>query len=105
MFSTYLNKNLNVLPKAKQEDVETINKQKRYISFHDRPTTSHIHIDNFLMSQGVKDCMTWRNSLLGKSVYDFALIPMIIWENRPETILEIGSGEGASAIWMADLCK
>ena len=105
MFSTYLKKNLNVLPKAKQEDVETIINQSRYISFHDRPTTSHIHIDNFLMSQGVKDCMTWRNSPLGKCVYDFALYPMIIWENRPETILEIGSGEGASAIWMADLCK
>ncbi len=105
MFNTYLKKNLNVLPKAKQEDVETIINQSRYISFHDRPTTSHIHIDNFLMSQGVKDCMAWRNSPLGKSVYDFALYPMIIWENRPETILEIGSGEGASAIWMADLCQ
>ena len=30
---------------------------------------------------------------------------MIIWENKPATILEIGSGEGASAMWMADLCK
>ena len=105
MFNTYLKKNLNVLPKDKQKDVETIINQSRYISFSDRPTTSHIHIDNFLMSQGVKDCMTWRNSPLGKSIYDFALIPMIIWENKPETILEIGSGEGASAIWMADLCK
>ena len=49
--------------------------------------------------------MAWRNSRLGKCVYDFALYPMIIWENSPATILEIGSGEGASAIWMADLCK
>jgi len=57
------------------------------------------------MSQGVKDCMTWKGIALGKSVYDFALIPMIIWENKPATIIEIGSGEGASAIWMADLCK
>ena len=49
--------------------------------------------------------MAWRGIALGKCVYDFALYPMIIWENKPETILEIGSGEGASAIWIADLCK
>ena len=105
MFDTYLKKNLNVLPKDKQKDVEDIRTQKRFVPFHDRPSTSHIHMDSFLMGQGVKDCMTWRNSRLGKSIYDFALIPMIIWENKPATILEIGSGEGASAIWMADVCK
>ncbi len=49
--------------------------------------------------------MTWRGIELGKSVYDFALLSMIIWENSPASILEIGSGEGASAIWMADLCQ
>ena len=103
--NTYLKKNFNVLSKDKQKDVENIVNQKRYIHHHDRPQTSHIHIDNLLMSQGVKDCMTWRGIALGKSIYDFALIPMMIWEIQPATILEIGSGEGASAIWMADLCK
>ena len=105
MFSTYLDKNLNVLPKDKQEDVKNIREQNRFVPFQDRPDTSHIHIDILLMSQGVKDCNSWRGIAVGKSVYDFALIPMIIWENRPATILEIGSGEGASAMWMADLCK
>ena len=105
MFNTYLKKNLSVLSKDRQNDVEIIQSQERFTSFSARPSTSHLHIDNLLMSQGVKDCMTWRNSRLGKSIYDFALIPMIIWEIRPEAIVEIGSGEGASAIWMADLCK
>ena len=105
MFNNYLKKNFNVLPKDKQEDIENIRKQNRFVLFQDRPSTSHIPIDSFLLSQGVKDCITWRNSRLGKSIYDFALIPMIIWENKPATILEIGSGEGASAIWMADICK
>ena len=105
MFNTYLEKNLNVLPKNKQADVKNIREQNRFVSFSDSPNTSHIPIDSFLLSQGVKDCISWRGIALGKSVYDFALIPMIIWENRPATILEIGSGEGASAIWMADICK
>ena len=105
MFSTYLKKNLNVLSKNKQDDIENILSQPRYIPYNDRPISSHVHVDNLLMSQGVKDCMTWRGIALGKSVYDFALIPMMLWEIQPASIIEIGSGEGASAIWMADLCK
>ena len=105
MFSTFLDRNINVLSKDHQKDVENIRNQKRFVHFHDRPQYSNIHIDSFLLSQGVRDCMTWRGIALGKSIYDFALYPMIIWENSPATILEIGSGEGASAIWMADLCK
>ena len=105
MFNTYLTKNFNALPKDRQKDVEDIRTQNRFVPFSDRPNTSHIHMDTFLLSQGVKDCISWRGIALGKSIYDFALIPMIIWENKPATILEIGSGEGASAIWMADLCK
>ena len=105
MFNTYLTKNLNVLSKDKQKDIEDIRTQKRFVPFPDRLNASHIHIDTLLMSQGVKDCISWRGIELGKTVYDFALYPMIIWENQPVTILEIGSGEGASAMWMADVCK
>ena len=105
MFNTYLKRNFNVLSKDHQKDVENIQNQKRFVPFSDRPQYSNIQIDSFLLSQGVKDCMIWRGIAVGKSVYDFALYPMIIWENSPATILEIGSGEGASAIWMAALCK
>ena len=105
MFHTFLKRNFNVLSKDHQKDVETIRNQKRFVPFSNRPQYSNIHIDSFLLSQGVKDCMTWRGIALGKSIYDFALYSMMIWENSPATILEIGSGEGASAIWMADLCK
>ena len=78
MFSTYLTKNFNALSKDKQEDIKNIRKQNRFVSFQDRPNTSHIPIDTLLMSQGVKDCNSWRGIALGKSIYDFALIPMII---------------------------
>ena len=105
MFNTYLTKNLNVLSKDKQKEIEDIRTQKRFVPFPDRLNASHIHIDTLLMSQGVKDCISWRGIELGKTVYDFALYPMIIWENQPVTILEIGSGEGDSAMWMAAVCK
>ena len=61
--------------------------------------------DILIPSQGVKDVMRWKGLPLYKSVYDFALISMILWELQPKTIFETGSGEGTSAIWMNDLCK
>jgi cephalosporin hydroxylase len=37
-----------------------------------------------------------------KSPFDIALYPLIIWDLKPRTIIEIGSKEGGSAIWFAD---
>jgi len=56
-------------------------------------------------SQGVLGCMHWKGVPLFKSVYDFSIYSMLLWELRPRTILELGSGMGASAVWMADLLR
>ena len=61
--------------------------------------------DILIPSQGVKDVMRWKGLPLYKSVYDFALISMILWKLQPKTIFETGSGKGTSALWMADLCE
>ena len=61
--------------------------------------------DILITSQGVKDVMRWKGLPLYKSVYDFALISMILWKLQPKTIFEMGSGEGGSAVWMSDLCR
>jgi cephalosporin hydroxylase len=39
---------------------------------------------------------------LMKNVFDFAMYPALIAELRPRTVFEIGSGPGASAVWLAD---
>ncbi|WP_327188369.1 CmcI family methyltransferase [Streptomyces xinghaiensis] len=54
-------------------------------------------------SQGVVSTLTWAGLPLVKSVYDAAIIPMLISELRPASIIELGSGSGASAVWMADV--
>jgi cephalosporin hydroxylase len=46
--------------------------------------------------------MRWRGMPLMKNVFDFAMYPALIAELRPQTIFEIGSGLGASAVWFAD---
>lgn len=64
---------------------------------------SAIDPDTLTMSQGTAECLHWRGRPLFKTVFDFALVPMMLWDLRPATVIELGSGNGASALWMADL--
>ncbi len=64
---------------------------------------SAIGPDTLTMSQGTAECLHWRGRPLFKTVFDFALVPMMLWDLRPATVIELGSGNGASALWMADL--
>ena len=64
---------------------------------------SAIDPDTLTMSQGTAECLQWRGRPLFKTVFDFALVPMMLWDLRPATVIELGSGNGASALWMADL--
>jgi cephalosporin hydroxylase len=59
----------------------------------------------FITSQGVEECMQWKGIPLFKTVYDFSIYTMMIWNLRPRTVIELGSGMGSSAVWMADLMK
>ena len=58
---------------------------------------------SFSMSQGRFDCLKWKEHILFKTAYDLAIYQMMIWDLKPKTIIEIGSGNGGSAIWMSDL--
>lgn len=40
-----------------------------------------------------------------KNPFDWALYPMLLWKARPQTIIEIGSNRGGSALWLADLMR
>jgi len=44
-------------------------------------------------SQGTRTCMTWRGKPIFKNVFDLAVYQMLVWEQRPKTIIEIGTGE------------
>jgi cephalosporin hydroxylase len=59
----------------------------------------------FLLSQGVNRPPLWKGAALYKSVWDLALYSELLWDLRPGAIVELGSGEGASADWFATLCQ
>lgn len=71
----------------------------------EKPRRSEIDPHDMTLSQGAWDSLRWRGLPLFKTVYDFALYPMLIWELQPKTIIELGSGTGASALWMGDLLE
>ena len=54
-------------------------------------------------SQGVLDCVHWKGMPVFKTAYEFSIYSMMVWELKPATIIELGSGKGGSALWFADL--
>jgi cephalosporin hydroxylase len=44
----------------------------------------------------------YRGVPLLKSPFDLALYAMLLWENKPRTIIELGAYAGGSALWLAD---
>jgi cephalosporin hydroxylase len=39
-----------------------------------------------------------------KNPFDLALYAKLLWEQKPRSILEVGSNAGGSAVWLADQC-
>ncbi|CAN1210487.1 hypothetical protein TUMEXPCC7403_09845 [Tumidithrix helvetica PCC 7403] len=47
----------------------------------------------------------YRGIPMQKNPFDFTLYPLLLWEVKPKTIIEIGSCSGGSAVWFADLLE
>ena len=57
------------------------------------------------MGTNQKAGVHWKGIRNLKSPWELALYPMLLWELKPRTILEIGAFEGGSALWLADTAK
>jgi len=87
-------------------------KENRFIDFESR-SKENCNISNknrtsemsVALSQGTHSVFHWKNYIAFKSVFDLAIYSMLITELKPNIIIEIGSGEGGSAIWLADTMK
>ena len=59
----------------------------------------------FLASQGIHSLIKWKGVNLYKSTFDLTIYTMLLDELKPDYIIELGSGLGSSAVWMADTCN
>ncbi|MFQ3680392.1 MAG: CmcI family methyltransferase, partial [Pseudanabaenaceae cyanobacterium] len=46
---------------------------------------------------------SYRGVRMVKNPFDFALYPLLLWQVKPKTLIEVGSFCGGSALWFADL--
>jgi cephalosporin hydroxylase len=81
--------------------VEFARRERSGVHYHPRFGTE-FGADVLLTCQGAPALMRWRGVPLMKNVFDFAMYPALIAELCPRTVFEIGSGLGASAVWLAD---
>ena len=81
----------------------------RYVSYEDRKNIRKNRLcpeEIFNYSCGsFNRVMRWRGIPLYKNIYDFSLYPTILTEIQPKTIIELGTGDGASCIWYKDILK
>lgn len=45
---------------------------------------------------------SWKGISMLKNPFDYALYPLLLWNIKPRTIIEVGSFGGGSAVWLAD---
>lgn len=70
-----------------------INMGERYVNLKDRiadTLKSDMDMYDRICSQGTLNCIQWKGKPLLKSAQDFVLYPMLIWELRPNSIIEPG---------------
>lgn len=66
------------------------------------PWPSEIDPPTLAMSQGADACLTWRGLPHFKTAFDTNLYAMLLWELKPRSVIEVGTGTGANALWLAD---
>ncbi len=77
---------------------------KRFTEFEATPPARPELMQTYMyFSQGFTECTTWKGKQILKTAYDMAILNMLLWELKPKTIIEIGSGTGASAEYMEDM--
>ena len=86
-------------------------KDNRFVSFSERikaipesmPSGRLFDGIPFVSSQGIHSLIKWKEHSLYKTSSDLVLYWMILQDVKPDVIIELGSGDGGSAVWLADM--
>ena len=86
-------------------------KDNRFVSFSDRVNSISVSMPSgrlfdgipLASSQGIHSLIKWKEHSLYKTSSDLVLYWMILQDIQPDVVIELGSGDGGSAIWLADM--
>lgn len=80
----------------------TFTKPQIETAWSDRPWATSLPRETLLFIQQASMGYSYRGVPMIKNPFDFALYPLLLWQIKPRTIIEIGSKEGGSALWFGD---
>jgi cephalosporin hydroxylase len=87
---------------------ESISK-KRYMNFQEREQyllkIKPEKDNNIVFDQGLNETVTWKEKVMLKSPNDLIILNMLIWELKPKSIIELGTGNGSSSEYMESILK
>ena len=69
----------------------------------DMPLEAWRAIEEAKWQRNGKAGVSWRGVPMRKDPWDITMYPMIICEQQPRTIIELGAWVGGSALWLADI--
>ena len=86
-------------------------KDNRFVSFSEREKSISVSMPSgrlfdgipLASSQGIHSRIKWKEHSLYKTSSDLVLYWMILQDIQPDVVIELGSGDGGSAIWLADM--
>ncbi len=89
-----------VLTDAKH--VTELSKSDRFVKISAREDRCDLPVQSWATLLNNTFLQTWKGIILNKGVTEIGIYPMILYEIKPKTIIEIGAFNGGSAVWLAD---
>jgi predicted O-linked N-acetylglucosamine transferase (SPINDLY family)/cephalosporin hydroxylase/glycosyltransferase involved in cell wall biosynthesis len=86
-----------------QQLSQSLTREIHKIPTHQRPWNTSLSQSVLQSIQKGSHYYSYRGISMIKNPFDFALYPLLIWNLKPQTIIEIGSKNGGSAVWFGDL--
>lgn len=94
----------HVKAQAQVENVTRLFRQSEpNIPAQQRTWNTTLPRDTLLSIQKGSMSYSYRGVPMIKNPFDLALYPILIWNLKPRTIIEIGSKDGGSALWLGDM--
>jgi cephalosporin hydroxylase len=84
----------------KQERFSSITERNKFLENQIFPIKKNTY---WFYNQGLKKTTSWKGKTILKTAYDLIIYQMLLWELKPKTIVEIGTGNGSSSEYLNDL--
>ena len=82
-----------------------LNNPNRFQSINDREDRSDVPLDAFKINSKGRYIVKYKGCNIVSSPEDYVLYHQLFWYIKPKTVIEVGTCEGGSALWLGDQLK